>query len=211
MKTKVAIVGGGGHSKVLASVINSTDEYEFVGYTDVKHMGVMMERHYLGDDQEFLLKFKSKVNHMKLAFGIGKVASKDKRLQIYNTYKLEGFQFPPMVAKSAIVHHAYIENGVVVFHNAVINPDARIGELSIINTSAVIEHDVKIGINCHIAPNATICGNVTIGNSVMVGVGTIIIQGVKITNNCIIGAGSVVTKDITKSGIYVGTPARKIN
>ena len=46
-----------------------------------------------------------------------------------------------------------------------------------------------------------------IGNNVKIGSGSTILP-VKICNNTIIGAGSVVTKNINKSGIYAGNPAR---
>jgi acetyltransferase-like isoleucine patch superfamily enzyme len=45
-----------------------------------------------------------------------------------------------------------------------------------------------------------------IGNQVSIGSNATILP-VKITNNVVIGAGSVVTKDIHRSGIYVGNPA----
>jgi len=44
-----------------------------------------------------------------------------------------------------------------------------------------------------------------IGNKVSIGSNTTILP-VKITDNVVIGAGSVVTKDINKSGVYVGNP-----
>ena len=46
-----------------------------------------------------------------------------------------------------------------------------------------------------------------LGNNVKIGSGSTILP-VKICNNTIIGAGSVVTKNINKSGIYAGNPAR---
>ena len=44
----------------------------------------------------------------------------------------------------------------------------------------------------------------------MCGAGSTIIDKVKICDYVVIGAGAVVTDDITKPGIYVGIPARKI-
>ena len=46
-----------------------------------------------------------------------------------------------------------------------------------------------------------------IGNNVSIGSNATILP-VKICNDVIIGAGSVVTKNINKSGIYVGNPAK---
>lgn len=50
----------------------------------------------------------------------------------------------------------------------------------------------------------------SIGNNVSIGSNATILP-VKICNNVVIGAGAVVTKDIEKSGVYVGNPAKKID
>jgi len=62
----------------------------------------------------------------------------------------------------------------------------------------------------HVAPGATICGSVTIGRYSMVGAGATVIEGKKIAAGCIVGAGATVVSDLTESGIYVGSPARRI-
>jgi len=49
----------------------------------------------------------------------------------------------------------------------------------------------------------------TIGNNVSIGSNATILP-VKICDQVVIGAGSVVTKDITKSGVYAGNPAKKM-
>ena len=48
-----------------------------------------------------------------------------------------------------------------------------------------------------------------IRNNVSIGTNSTILP-VTICDNTIIGAGSVVTKDITKTGIYAGNPAKKM-
>ena len=46
-----------------------------------------------------------------------------------------------------------------------------------------------------------------VGNVVSIGSNATILP-VEICDNVVIGAGSVVTKDIKRSGVYVGNPAR---
>ena len=48
-----------------------------------------------------------------------------------------------------------------------------------------------------------------IGDNVLIGSNSSILP-VDICDNVVIGAGSVVTKDIKKSGVYAGNPAKKI-
>jgi len=51
---------------------------------------------------------------------------------------------------------------------------------------------------------------VKIGNSVEIGYRSLVLMGIEIVDKCVIGAQSTVTKSLTKSGIYVGSPARYI-
>ena len=48
-----------------------------------------------------------------------------------------------------------------------------------------------------------------IGNNVLIGSNSTVLP-VSICDDVIIGAGSVVTKNITKPGVYVGNPAKKM-
>lgn len=103
-----------------------------------------------------------------------------------------------------------------------------------------IQNNVTIGERTRIQSHSFICSNVTIGTDCFIGHGVMFINDkftdrklskdflptklgnkvyigsnssilpVSICDDVVIGAGSVVTKNITKSGTYVGNPARKI-
>lgn len=51
---------------------------------------------------------------------------------------------------------------------------------------------------------------VKIGDGVIVGYKSLIMMGVSIVDYCVIGANSTVTKNITKKGVYAGSPAKFI-
>jgi galactoside O-acetyltransferase len=53
--------------------------------------------------------------------------------------------------------------------------------------------------------------NVRLGRHVVIGASSVIFPGVDIADGCSIGANSTVTKSTEAWGIYVGSPARKIN
>lgn len=105
---------------------------------------------------------------------------------------------------------ARIGVGCFVGMGAHVGPESSIGNGTIVNTNAIVEHNAEVGEFCHIAPNATVCGGCAIGNLVLVGAGAVIKPYCKICSNVVIGAGAVVVKDITESGTYVGSPARKV-
>ena len=105
-----------------------------------------------------------------------------------------------------------------------IQKNSKIGRNCKIQSHAFICEFVEIGDNCFISHGVKfvndkfskgspaggikdLWGKARIGNNVSIGTNATILP-VKITDNVVIGAGSVVTKDIMKSGIYVGNPAK---
>ena len=101
-----------------------------------------------------------------------------------------------------------------------------IGKRTKIQSHAFVCELVTIGDDCFISHGAMFINDIftiggpakgrldlwrstTIGNNVSIGTNATILP-VQITDNVVIGAGSVVTKDILKSGIYAGNPAKLI-
>ena len=91
-----------------------------------------------------------------------------------------------------------------------ISNSVKIGIAPIIYYNAIITHDCRIGDFCEISPAANILGRVSIENKTQIGAGAIILPDVKIGSNVTIGAGAVVTKNIPDNAIAVGIPARII-
>ena len=207
---EIVIVGGGGHAKVLISILKKSNHFNIVGYTDVQDRGLIIGIPYLGPD-EILLEYKKTHPDLCAALGIGLTSISDKREKIFNRLQNLKIDCPTIVSPQAIVNEdVEIDEGSVVFDGVVINSGSRIGKGVILNTSCTVEHDCLIDDYTHIAPGVTLSGGVQIGKNSMIGVGATIIQGVKITNNVMIGAGSVVIKDILKAGKYAGVPVREL-
>ncbi len=204
----VVIIGGGGHAKVLASIILKLKDFRLLGYSDLKTNGVLICVPYLGRDEQTLSNY-SPANTV-VAIGVGKIGLNPIRQRIVESPSVVRFNLPEIISPSSIVNNAKVFAGAQVFDGVVVNAGATIGAFAILNTNSTIEHDVIIGEFTHIAPNVTICGEVQIGDNCMIGAGSVVIQGVNICANVLIGAGSVVLKDITQSGIYVGNPAKRI-
>jgi acetyltransferase-like isoleucine patch superfamily enzyme len=105
-----------------------------------------------------------------------------------------------------------------------IQENVLVGSDTLIQSHSFICSDVTIGENCFIGHGVMFVndkfsnGKVNfsrvyektfVGNNVLIGSNSTILP-VKISDNIVIGAGSVVTKDLTKPGVYVGNPAKKI-
>ena len=206
---KIIIIGGGGHAKVLISVIKKSLLYDVVGYTDFNDQGSILGVNCLGNDSK--LKEILSQGITNAAIGVGQVNVTQKRFEVVNKIKKIGFDFPVIISKDSIVNEdALLDEGAQIFDGVVINSGTRIGKFSIINTQSTIEHDCKIGNFCHIATNAVLSGGVEVGDFAMIGSNSVVVQYKKITTKCMIGSGCVVTKDITDEGVYVGNPARMI-
>jgi UDP-3-O-[3-hydroxymyristoyl] glucosamine N-acyltransferase len=72
-------------------------------------------------------------------------------------------------------------------------------------------HGTYLGKNVHFASNISTGGSVYVHDFNFVGCGAVINPGMRITaNDVIVGAGSVVSKHIKESGVYVGSPIKKL-
>ncbi len=71
-----------------------------------------------------------------------------------------------------------------------------------------IGHNCYLGKNVVMAAGITLNGGVTIGDNSWVASGVLIKHYTNICDQVVVGLGAIVVKDIKKSGMYVGNPAR---
>lgn len=119
-----------------------------------------------------------------------------------------------------------IGNDVFIGPFVEIQKNVSIGDRTRIQSHSFICEYVGIGEDCFVAHGVTFINDLfangrpargdrllwkqtKIGNNVSIGSNATILP-VEVCSNVVIGAGSTVTKDITKSGIYAGNPARLI-
>ena len=106
---------------------------------------------------------------------------------------------------------------VEIQSGAVIGSNCNIQSHSFICTGVIIGHYCFIGHGVMFTndtfkiakpdPNSDHWKETIIANNITIGSGVTLLP-VYVCPNVVIGAGSVVTKDITKSGIYLGNPAK---
>lgn len=206
----IVIISGGGHAKVVISILKKLREYEIIGYTDKTDKGNILNVPYLGND-EILEELIREKKCTSAAIGLGSVTISEQRKKIMSYLESINYSVPSITSPHAVVNEdVIIGKGTVVFDGAVINSGSRIGECVIINTNSSVDHDCVIDDYVHVAPGAILSGLVKIGRNTIIGTGASIIHNVSICENCYIGAGSTVTKDIAESGTYAGNPVRKI-
>ena len=144
-------------------------------------------------------------------FSIG-IGSPQLREKLFNKIFTLGGKLTSTISPKADIGSYDIEigNGANILDGAKISNSVKIGIAPIIYYNAIITHDCRIGDFCEISPAANILGRVSIENKTQIGAGAIILPDVKIGSNVTIGAGAVVTKNIPDNAIAVGIPARII-
>ncbi len=185
MREKIIVIGGGGHAKVIISILKKIEKFELLGFTDKERKKEILSIPYLGTDDVLKDYYSKEVKNAVI--GLGQIKSSVVRRKIVNFVKNIGYRFPTIISPNSIVNeNVVIGEGTVIMDGVVINSGSIIGDFSIINTNSSIDHDCKIGSFSHIAPGVTLSGEVEIGDNVLIGTGANVIQGIFVCNNSLI-------------------------
>lgn len=116
------------------------------------------------------------------------------------------------VHPTAQIHGEDVEigEGSIICAGTIITTNVKIGKHAHLNLITTIGHDCVIGDYFTTAPGVQISGNMNIGTRVYFGTRSCVKQKITICDNVTIGMNAGVVKNITESGIYVGTPAKKL-
>ena len=191
-----ALIGNGGHAREVQS-----------------QMGVSLKRfvndEYWVDGDDKLLplsKFDPDIHCIMIAIGNSK-DRKDivKKLPINTKY----FSFIHPTAQ-LMSDDIFIGDGSFIGANSIITCNVKIGKHSILNRGNHIGHDCIIGDFFTAMPGSIVSGNVEIGDRSYLGTNSSIREKIKICDDVTIGLNSGVVKNILESGVYVGTPSKKI-
>ncbi len=203
-KTKILLIGAGGHASSCIDLIEETGKFKIIGIigTEFEIGNKILGYEVIGKDSE-IEELKSLTKDVVL--GIGQIKSAETRIRIVDNLLRKGFNFHSVVSpNSHISKSSQVGVGTVVMHNAMINTGTNIGNYSIINTGAILEHGTNVGDYSHISTGVILNGDSKIGNRTFVGSGSVIKEQVKIGNNCLVGMGLVVKNDLPDNTRYLG-------
>ncbi|MEB3100787.1 acetyltransferase [Ferviditalea candida] len=206
---EIAVIGGGGHSKVVQDIVHADGIHAVKAVLDDKYTDMRMDNGiYTGPISE-ARRLLTMLPSIKFVAAIG---HNETRKSVVAKLGLPDEHYAALVHPTAVISpSAMIGPGTVVMPNAVINADARIGSHAIINTGAVIEHDNRIGDYAHACPRAVLTGTVIVEEGALIGAGAAVVPGTCIGQWAVIGAGASVIGDIPEYCTAVGTPARVIH
>ncbi len=191
-----ALIGNGGHAREVQAQMG-IDLFRFVSDEYWKE----------GDDKLLPL---SKFDPDKYIIMIAVANSKDREDIVNNLpFNTQYFTFIHPTAQ-LMSDDITIGEGSFIGSNSIITCNVKIGKHSILNRGNHIGHDCRIGDYFSAMPGSIVSGNVTLGNKVYLGTNSCIREKIAICDDVIIGLNTGIVKDITQSGVWVGSPIKKI-
>ena len=198
MKKKLAIIGAGGHGKVVGEIA-FLKKYKNVNFFDDQFK-------YCKDNFPFLVKgtienlLKSLKNYNEFFVAIGDNQIRSEKIKLLQELKLKIINL--IHPKSTVSKNCILGKGICVMANAVVNSGTTINNGVIINTSAVVDHDCFIDEFSHISPNCSLSGSVEVGKLTHVGTGSAVHPSIKIGKNVKIGVGNKIFRNIDDNQIF---------
>jgi acetyltransferase EpsM len=202
----VAVIGHGGHSKVVSDIIRANKGLQIIGYLDNKYEKIQIINNFICGPVGAIKQILEGYDDVKFVMAIG---DNKARKSIVEKFQFSSMHFVTIIHPSAYISpNAIIGPGTVVMPKAVINADVVIGNHCIINSGSIVEHDSVLEDFVHLCPNTTVAGTVKIGEGSCVGSAATIIPNIRIDEWTTIGAGATVIDHIAANCLAVGTPAK---
>ena len=190
---KLALFGYGGHAREVACQIDQKVTF-------------FVDDQYANDVAKPISKF----NPQEYAMMVAVADSKD-RFDIVQRLPKET-QYFTFIHPSVQIMDDNIEvgEGSFIGANSILTTNIKIGKHALLNRGNHIGHDCIIKDYFSAMPGSIISGNCKIYDCVYVGTNASVKEKISIHSFTTIGMNAAVVKDITESGTYVGTPAKKI-
>ncbi|WP_293682733.1 acetyltransferase [uncultured Phenylobacterium sp.] len=204
MTDDILVLGAGGHAKVVIELLRAGGQV-VGGLIDAdptprQVLGVPV----IGDDQRLEALREGGYQFAFVALGDNLL-----RRRMGRHVQALGYQLVNAISPAAVLSpSAGLGVGIAVMAGVVINAEARIEDLAIVNTGARIDHDCVLGEACHVAPGGVLAGEVHIGPLAFLGAGCSVIPRVRVGASAVVGAGACVTADIPSHTLALGVPAR---
>ncbi len=207
---RIAIVGAGGHGRVVLDILLQRGRDEVVGFLDGNR-----DLHGRRVDGIEVLGSVENLPHCvarrTIEGAVIAIGDNGTRRGVARQVDRLGIPLVSAVHPSATVaHSATLGRNVVVAAGVVVCAHCQIGDSVILNTGCIIDHQTMVGEGCHVCPGVRIAGRVVVEPGAFVGIGATVLPRVTIGFESIVGAGAVVTESIPPMTTCVGVPARPI-
>lgn len=177
IKTRLLVLGAGGHGRSVAESAELSGQFEVVGFLDdaVPLGERVLGCHVLGS-------VASIADHCRLAdhaiVAIGNNAVREKLMQQLTE---AGYAMATVVHPQAFVSpSAVVGHGSVIMAGAIVGTEARLGVGIIVNCGAVVDHHTTVEDFGHLGINASMAGGTVLGRSAWMQAGAALGYGVKL-------------------------------
>jgi sugar O-acyltransferase (sialic acid O-acetyltransferase NeuD family) len=201
----LAIVGAGGHARVLADCAEQAGWSTVHLYDGSDHPAPAGPWVVHGSPESLLDNLAA---YEGVIVGLGANAE---RLTWLDRIEARGGRIVSLFHPHASVSsHAVVGPGSAVLAGACVCIGSCTGRGAIINTNASVDHDTVLGEGVHVSPGAAVAGGVRVGARTWIGVGAAVRQGIVIGEDVTVGAGAVVIRNVADGVTVVGVPGRPL-
>jgi sugar O-acyltransferase (sialic acid O-acetyltransferase NeuD family) len=210
MKESIILIGAGGHARSCIDVIEAEGRFSIHGLLDLPgKVGTFLLGYPVIGSDEDIERLSGQCKNFVVA--VGQIQSPAQRIALYERVSRCQADLPTIISPVAYVSkHAQLGAGTIVMHQVVINANATIGLNCILNTGCIVEHDAVVGDFCHISTSAVLNGGVAVGRGSFIGSNATVNEGVHVGEGIVVGANSVVVSNCESAGVFIGSPARKV-
>ena len=209
MKKKLVIFGAGNHARMISSIFK--DQFKIIGFVTTrkekkKSINKIKIYNFVKKD---ILKL-SKVQKCHFIIGIGDNKIRKKIVKMILSQKIR-LKWAKLISHNSVISDdSNIGEGSLIMPGCILNNNVNIKNHCIINTGSIIEHDNIFENFSSSGPGIITGGNVHLGETSYIGIGSVIKEKIKISKNIFIGGKSFVNKNLKQSGLYFGTPVKRI-
>ena len=206
---KFAIVGAGGHGRVVLDILRASQQGTVVGFIDANPAlrgrridGVPV----LGGPDMLPSLADGSVAGVIIAIG-----DNGTRRGYAEAASKAGLTLINAIHPSAqVASTVHLGQNVVIAAGVVVCAHCQVGDSVILNTGCIVDHESMIGTAAHVCPGVRLAGHVVVESGAFIGIGATVVQNVRVGFDAVIGAGAVVIRDVDPMTTVVGVPAREI-
>jgi sugar O-acyltransferase (sialic acid O-acetyltransferase NeuD family) len=205
--SRLIILGGGGHGRVVADTARRTGRWEHVLFLDDAPDRTRAE-------SDFAVLGTCKDLDQVLRPGdecVVAIGDNAQRRAMLDQVNLLSASLATIIDPSASVSaDAQLGPGTVVLPQCAVNIGAVLGRGCIVNTGATVDHDCRLGECIHVAPGAHLGGDVSVGDLSWIGIGASVRHGIRVGARVMVGAGAAVVANVATGSTVVGVPAEPL-